>query len=193
MVARPHQSEVIRRSSCETFEGLQSSAEVVRADEVGQMLRELVVVVVMETFDGCVLDGAVHAFNLAIRPRVLGFGRPVLDAQGRTGVFEGVRPDGFALGEGFGNQVCCRSASTGCGEMGAIIGQHDADLVRHGFDKVPQEITCSFAKGFAMKLDEGEFARAINGHEEIEPAFRRLHFGNVDVNRRSAQRKNPMG
>ena len=65
--------------------------------------------------------------------------------------------------------------------MGSIIGQHDADPVGHGFDKVAQEITCSFAQGFAMKLDEGEFARAINGHEEIEPAFRRLHFGDIDV------------
>ena len=32
-----------------------------------------------------------------------------------------------------------------------------------------------------MKLDEGEFARAIIGHKEKEPAFRGLHLGNVDV------------
>ena len=32
-----------------------------------------------------------------------------------------------------------------------------------------------------MQLDEGEFARPINGNEEVEPAFRRLHLGNVDM------------
>jgi hypothetical protein len=32
-----------------------------------------------------------------------------------------------------------------------------------------------------MQLDEGEFARAINVHEEVEPAFCRLTLGNVDM------------
>lgn len=32
-----------------------------------------------------------------------------------------------------------------------------------------------------MKLDENEFARAINGYEEVEPTFCGLHLGNVDV------------
>lgn len=63
--------------------------------------------------------------------------------------------------------------------MGAIICKDDVGLVRHGFDKMAQEVTSGFAKGFAMKRDDGEFARAINGHEEIEPALRSLHLGNV--------------
>ena len=121
---------------CETVQRFEPACEVVRADEVGQMLRELVVVVVMETFDGGVLDRAVHGFDLAVGPRVFWFGRPVLDAEGGAGVFEGVRPDGFALCEGFGNQLSGRSARAGCGEMGSIIGQHDADPVGYGFDKV---------------------------------------------------------
>ena len=177
----------------EAFEGLQSSPEVVGADEVGQMPFKLVVVVVVEPLDGGVRDRAVHAFDPAVCPRGVRFGRAVLDAQGRTVVFEGVRPDGFALGEGLGNQVCCRSTGTGCGEMGAAaiglepmahqrrLGQDDVDPVRHGFNKMPEEITRGFAKRFAMKLDEGEFARPINGNEQMEPAFRRLRFGNIDV------------
>lgn len=32
-----------------------------------------------------------------------------------------------------------------------------------------------------MELYEGEFARAINGHDEIAPAFLRLKLGNIDV------------
>ena len=46
---------------------------------------------------------------------------------------------------------------------------------------MPEKITRSFAKSFAMKFDEDEFARAINGNKEIAPAFRRLHLGNIDV------------
>ena len=40
--------ELVRR---EVFEGLQSSPEVVGADEVGEVLAQLVVIVVMEAFD----------------------------------------------------------------------------------------------------------------------------------------------
>ena len=62
----------------EAFEGLQSSPEIVGADEVGEVLAQLVVVLVVEAFDGRVLDRAVplpgsglpakrerDAFNLA--------------------------------------------------------------------------------------------------------------------------------
>lgn len=65
--------------------------------------------------------------------------------------------------------------------MGAIVGQDDVDLVRHGFDKMAQKVGGGLAKGLAIQVDDGEFARAINGHEEIEPALRRLHLGDVDM------------
>ncbi len=91
----------------EALDGLQSSPEVVGVDEVGQMLRELVMVVVVEALDGRVLDRLVLALDLAVGPGVLRFGRAVLDAQRGAGIFEGVRPDGFALGERIGNQLRC--------------------------------------------------------------------------------------
>ena len=49
------------------------------------------------------------------------------------------------------------------------LGQHDADPVRHGFNKVLEKVGGGSAQGFAMKFDAGEFACPINGHEEIEP------------------------
>ena len=63
----------------EAFEGLQSSPEIVGADEVGEVLAQLVVIVVMEAFDGRVLDRAVHPLDLAIRPGMLDLGQPVVD------------------------------------------------------------------------------------------------------------------
>ena len=97
------------------------------------MTSELVMVVVVEAFDGRVLDGAVHPFDLAairendppnrflifMAPGVVWFGCPVFDAKRRAGIFESVRPDGFAICQGFGDQLCCRSTRAGRGEMGA--------------------------------------------------------------------------
>ena len=56
------------------MESLQSSPEIVGADEVGEMTAELVVVVVVIPLDGRFLDGSVHALDLAVRPGVLWFG-----------------------------------------------------------------------------------------------------------------------
>ena len=78
----------------EAFERLQSSPEVVGADEVGKMISELVVIVVVEAFDGRLLDRAVHAFDLAICPRVPDLGEPMFDlmlaANAVEDVFEGI-------------------------------------------------------------------------------------------------------
>lgn len=55
--------------------------------------------------------------------------------------------------------------------MGAVVGQQDGQPVGHGRDKMAEKIGGGLAQGLAMKLDEGEFGRAVNGHEEIEPAL----------------------
>ena len=51
----------------QTFECLESSPKIVGADEVGEVFSQLIMVVVVEAFDGGVLDCAVHALDLAIR------------------------------------------------------------------------------------------------------------------------------
>lgn len=82
---------------------------------------ELVMVIGVEAFDVsrendppdrflirlAVRDGAVHAFDLTIRPGMLRLACPVLDAERRAGIFEGVRPDGFALRQAFDTGRCC--------------------------------------------------------------------------------------
>lgn len=52
------------------FECLQPPPEIVDADEVGEVVSELIVVVVMETHDEGGLDYPVHPFDLAIRRRI---------------------------------------------------------------------------------------------------------------------------
>ena len=70
--------------------GLQSPGEVVGGDEVGEMPNELIVGFVMISLDGCVLDCPVHPLDLAVRPRMIGLGQPMLDPVLTTGTVEGV-------------------------------------------------------------------------------------------------------
>ena len=80
----------------EASEGLEASGEVVGVDEVAQVRSQFIVGFVEVAFDGCVLDRAVHSLDLPIGPRVLGLCQPMVDVVLGTGVFEGVRPNGFS-------------------------------------------------------------------------------------------------
>ena len=44
-----------------------------------------------------------------------------------------------------------------------------------------EEVCCDPARRLAVKFNERELRRPINGNEEIEPALGSLHFGDVDV------------
>ena len=79
-------AEVLIRS--ESFKGLESASEVVSRNKVAKVRLHLLVIVVVVTTDGGVLDGAVHAFDLAISPRMVVFCQPVLDAVARADAVE---------------------------------------------------------------------------------------------------------
>ncbi len=64
---------------CESFEGVQSPSEIEGADEVGEMPAELIMAVVGVAFDGRVLDGSVHPFDLTVGPGMVDLGEAVLD------------------------------------------------------------------------------------------------------------------
>ena len=64
---------------CETFEGLQSPAEVIGGDEVSEVAFELCVVVIVIALDGRVFDGAVHPLDLPVGPRMVHLGQSMLD------------------------------------------------------------------------------------------------------------------
>ena len=125
----------------EAFEGLQSSTEIVGADEVGEVISQLFVVVVMEAFHGRFLDRAVHAFDLAVRPRVFDLGEPVVDlmfpADTVKDVLEGINVpimiceldaivgQKSAKEEREGNE----RGEWGCGSAGSRMGKADAEGV----------------------------------------------------------------
>ncbi len=137
----------------EAFEGLQPSPEVVGADEVGEVVSQLLVVVVVKAFDGCVLDRAVHSFDLTIRPGVLDLGQPVLNLMLAADPVEDML-------EGINVPIMI-------GELDAIIRQHDVEPVGHGGDEIAQEGCCCHFSGLLMQFHENEFGGAIDGNEEI--------------------------
>jgi hypothetical protein len=64
------------------------------------MSAQLIVGLVERAFDGCVLDGSVHPFDLPVCPGMLGLGQAMIDIVLGAGVFEDVRPDGLSGVEG---------------------------------------------------------------------------------------------
>ena len=81
-------------------EGFEPPGEVVGVDEVLQVGSQLVVGLVEVAFDGGVLEGAVHSFDLPIGPWMLGLCQPVIDVVLGAGIFEGVRPNRLPSVEG---------------------------------------------------------------------------------------------
>ena len=51
---------------------------------------ELLIIVVVIAFDGGLFQGAMHAFDLAIRPGMARLGKALLDASLLTGIIEGM-------------------------------------------------------------------------------------------------------
>lgn len=54
---------------------------------------------IVEASDGGILDGSVHPLDLTVGPWMLRSGRAVLDIAGGAGVFEGMGPEAFAIGD----------------------------------------------------------------------------------------------
>ena len=75
---------------CETFEGLEPSSEIVGRDEVGERVSKLVMSFVVEPLDRCVFDCPVHAFDLTVCPRMLGFCEAMIDIGLGAYVWEGM-------------------------------------------------------------------------------------------------------
>jgi len=78
--------------------------------------------------------------------------------------------------------VCVRLAVAGwVSEVRVIVRQNNLDRVRNGVNEVSEEVCCDPVRRLAVKLNEGELRRRVNGNEEIEVARGCLHFGNVDM------------
>lgn len=170
--------ELVRR---EPLEGLQPSAEVVGGNELAKVLSELGMIFVVIALDRRFLDRPVHSLDLAVRPWMCRLRQPMFDVE-----IGACRIEGMATEE---NPFCphrldVRDRPPVAGrisEMRAVIRQNGLDLVWNSVSEIAEEVCCDPARHLAVKLDECELRRPINGNEEIEPALGSLHFSDVNV------------
>jgi hypothetical protein len=149
------------------------------------MAFELIMVVVMEAFDGGVFDCSVplpgngllanrerDAFDLTIGPWVLDLCQPMLDAVLFAAHAKHVRDKGSGRPTG----VAWRES-----ELDAIVGQDGVDFIGNGFDQRDKESRSGDPVGLFLQPDEGEFACPINRDKEMEFSFSSLNLCDIDV------------
>lgn len=162
-------------------EGFESSSEVVGVDEVGEVLTEVLVGLVVEAFDGRFFEGSVHAFDLAVGPGMFRLGQAMIDVGFGTGELEGMSTEEFSALKGKPDLGGSRAAIAGRGEVHSIVSEHGVDLVRHDLDQRLQKVGRNPLRSLFMHLDEGELGGPVNGDEEVKLALLGADLGNVDV------------
>ena len=165
----------------EALQGFESTREVVGGDEVRQVRAQLVVRGVVEPLDRCLLDGAVHALDLSIRPRVSRLGQPVRHIILGAGEFECVGPEELLAGEHVLDLVRGPGVAAGLGEVGAVVGENRVNPVGHGRDQGAQEVGRNAPSAPLMQLDEGELGRAVDRDQQVKLALLGSDFREVDV------------
>ena len=126
--------------------------------------------VVMEPFHRCLLDGAVHPLDLAVRPRVVGFGQAMLDPVGLADHVDAHWPgvDGVPVA----GLLC---------ELNPVIRQNRVDLVGHSLEHVLQKLLGRLSVSRCNELSDSEPGCPVDADKQMELPFAGLHFSNVDV------------
>ncbi len=135
---------------------------------------QLVMGLVVEALHGRLFERAVHPLDLAVGPRMVWLGEPVLDVMGAADLIEAVDAvhragAGAVLGQ--------------LGELDAVVGQHRVEIVGTGGDQRLKEGACGGPVGLGVQLSKDELARAVDGDEEVQLAFLGADLGDVDVER----------
>jgi hypothetical protein len=118
--------ERVRSKTSESFEAL---GEVVGLQEGGEVLAQWGMAIVVISTHGGLLDRAVHAFDLAVGPGMVGLGQAVINVVAGTGGFEGMSTEDLALLPGpldVGRSGA--DVTRGGGEGGAVVGENGVDF-----------------------------------------------------------------
>jgi len=143
---------------------------------------QLIVVVVMEAFDGCVFDRAIHPLDLAVGPRMVRFCQSVLDParhcprtnggqfRALTDHVEAHRPrmDGVSVPGLLGELDAVASGRSDRWRNHWQLRENGVNLVGHGLKHVLQEFPGSASVCLFNELGYGELTRAVDADKEIE-------------------------
>jgi hypothetical protein len=133
--------------------------DVIGCDEGHDMVFQTIQVFVMERFYGRILNRPFHSFGLAIGPRVVGFGKTMLDAALTADTIKHVATKASSRTSAILGQI---------GEGDAVVGQDCVDLIREGGHYTPQEPWTRAGIGLSVEFDVGELRDAINGQEQMQ-------------------------
>ena len=143
------------------------------AREFGEVISQLIVVVVMEALDGRLLDCAVplpgsglpanrerDALDLAIGP---GVARQAIARNRREGVFDLGKPmvDFMLSTDTVKDALEGINVPIMIGELDAIVHQHDVEPVGHGGDQVAQKGCGGHFPGLLVEFHESELGGAV--------------------------------
>lgn len=156
----------------EATKGLHAPTVVVGIEEVRHVRFESLVGVVVVALDDRLLDGATHAFNLAVGPGMFELGEPVLDDVSAAAYVEHV---GHVLGSRT-IDVARRES-----ELDAVFVQYGVDFIGDRLDHVHQEGGCGGPAGRRDQRHHGELAKTIDGDIEVELAFSSLSLSDIDA------------
>lgn len=131
------------------------------------MLLELLVIVVMEPFDGGILNSPVHPLDLTVGPWVLHFCQAVFNAVSSADPVKDV--------------LELMEIARPIGELDAIVGQNSMDGIGHSGDQIAQELCSIHLSCLGIEFNEGILGSPVNSHKEIELAFSCLYLGNIDM------------
>jgi hypothetical protein len=114
---------------CEALQGLQTSTEVVGGNEVGEVLSELVVAVVVVAFDRRILDRPVHSLDLTVGPGMPRLCQPMFHVQPGACELERMTKEALVLCLHLLDIDGRPAIAGGIGEVRPIVGEHGVDLM----------------------------------------------------------------
>ena len=136
------------------------------------MPAKLVVGFVVIALHGRLFEGSVHSLDLTICPRMVWFGQAMFDSVVPARAIKRMAAQHCGWTFAVFRQI---------GELDAVVGQHDFDLIGDGFDQLVEERDGCRGVGLLNQPGEGELRRAIDGDEQEQFAFLRTHLGDVDM------------
>ena len=145
------------------------------------MFAQLGMADVVERLNPHVLDRAVHAFDLAVWPRMVRLGQSVVNAVGLADIVEADWPesDGVPVPALLGDLTAPRHCHSDQWRSNGSIGQNGVGLIGHGLEHVQQKPLGSLSISCFDKLADGKFGSPINANEETELALGSLHLSDV--------------
>ena len=124
------------------------AGEVVGVNEVGEMLSQLIVIVIVVAMNGRLFNCPIHALNpgsgpgqaLAIGPRMPWLGEPMINVVSGASTLKGMAPEQFSFCPHLSDVSGCPALAGWIGELNAIVSENGVDCVENRSNQIVQEL-----------------------------------------------------